>query len=259
MKKYIFLLFLLPFMTVQVYAECYLDHFIVGVNEDGIMDTEDDNKLFVDCNQKYRSTGSSSHEKWYYPMSLSYFSDWRIGEPGFDQFQGTNLSETYSYDPNRCPDGEPEQDYDIIIECISISPSLKVVPEDPYWPTIDEAGECLDYSGLHAYRNNPHTHMSYRADDPNMCWVTFQLHDEMETYESSEPFTVVFNAEPLAGDLVVDGLVNENDLYEFCYYWLRNEGSTFNDYYERADANRNGSVNLSDFSMFASNWLKQQE
>jgi hypothetical protein len=78
----------------------------------------------------------------------------------------------------------------------------------------------------------------------------------METYESSEPFSVVFNAEPLAGDLVVDGTVDINDLAELSYYWLKDEGSIYNDYYERADSNRDGKVNLVDFAMLASNWLE---
>jgi hypothetical protein len=50
-----------------VYAECPLDHFIIGVNEDGVEGNEDDCKLFVDCSQKYRNTGSTSYKKWYYP------------------------------------------------------------------------------------------------------------------------------------------------------------------------------------------------
>ena len=86
-----------------------------------------------------------------------------------------------------------------------------------------------------------------------------QMHDAIEDanqYGPSEPFTIVFNREPLSGDLAVDGTVDSNDLAELCYYWLSGNGSIHNDYYERADANRDEAVDFSDFALLAANWLK---
>ena len=85
------------------------------------------------------------------------------------------------------------------------------------------------------------------------------MYDEIEDenqYEPSEPFTIIFVKEPLAGDLIVEGTVNTDDLAEFSYYWLLQDGSIYNDYYERADADRNGSVNFADFALLALNWLE---
>ncbi len=254
MKRNIFLIFFLSFVAVQVYAECSLDHFIIGINEDGISGTDDDNKLFVDCRQKYRSSAN-----WYYPLSASIFSNykWRIGEPGFDGFQGTNPDASYTYDPNRCPVGTPDQDYQIMIECISISSGFRAVHKDYPQFTIDQIGQSFNHSQIHAQRGDPHVHMSYQAvDGTSLFWITWQMYDALGKYEPSEPFTLVFNTEPLAGDLVVDGTVDFYDLAEFAYYQLRDEGSIHNDYYERADANRDGKVNLLDFALLASNWLE---
>jgi hypothetical protein len=257
MKKNIFAVTILLFLTFHVKAECPLDHLIIGVNEDGVQGTSDDNKLFVDCWQKYRSSGG-----WYYSLSESIFSSykWRIGEPGFDGFQGTNPNAAYTYDPNRCPVGTPDQDYRIMIECISISSGLRAVHKDYPQFTIDQIAQSFNHSEIHALRGDPHMHLSYQAvDGTNLFWITWQMYDEIEDanqYEPSEPFTIVFNTEPLAGDLVVDGTVDIYDLAEFSYYWLRDEGSINNDYYERADSNRDGKVNLLDFAMLASNWLE---
>lgn len=254
-KMKIFVFVCLVFTALSVYASCPYDHFIVGINEDGVQGTDDDNKLFVDCQQKYRRTGDDlSYGQWYYSMSKSFFGYWFKGEPGFEQYQDPNTNATYT-DPNRCPIGDPTEDYDINILCTSISPDLWSVPNDSYLSAIDEAGQSWDYSALHAYRDNPHTHMSFRSNDPNLCWITFQLYDDLEKYEPSEPFTIVFNAEPLEGDLYVDGQVDGYDIVELGYYWLEDEGSIYNDYYERADANRDGIVNMLDFSLLASNWL----
>lgn len=258
MKRNIFLIFFLSLVALQVYAECPLDHFIIGINEDGVLGNDDDNKLFVDCSQKYRSSGTPSYVNWYYPLSESIFSDhkWRIGEPGFDAFQNTNPDASYTYDPNRCPVGTPDQDYRIMIECISISSGLRAVHKDYPQFTIDQIGQSLNHSEIHALRGDPHMHMSYQAvDGTSLFWITWQIYDALGQYEPSEPFTLVFNTEPLAGDLVVDGTVDIYDLAELSYYWLRDEGSIYNDYYERADSNRDGKVNLRDFAMLASNWL----
>ncbi len=255
MKKNVYAVTILLFLTFHVKAECPLDHFIIGVNEDGIWGTCDDNKLFVDCWQKYRSSG---YVNWYYPLSESIFSDykWRIGEPGFDGFQGTNPNASYTYDPNRCLDGIPDEDYRIIVKCVSISSGFRAVHKDCPQFTIDQIGQSFNHSEIHALRGDPHMHMSFRAvDGTSLFWITWQMYDALGQYEPSEPFTIVFNTEPLAGDLVVDGTVDIYDLDELSYYWLESEGSAHNDYYERADCNRDGVVDFGDFSMLALNWL----
>ncbi len=262
MKRNIFLIIFLVFAAAHVYAECPLDHLIIGINEDGISGTDDDNKLFVDCHQKYRSSGTPSYANWYYPLSKSIFSSykWRIGEPGFDGFQDSNPHASYTYDPNRCPAGTPNQDYRIMIECVSISSGLRVVHKDYPQFTIDDVNDLdlpINHSQIHALRGDPHMHMSYQAvDGTSLFWITWQLYDEMGQYEPSDTFTLVFNTEPLAGDLFVDGTVNTYDLAELAYYWLKDEASTHNDYYERADVNMDGKVNLPDFAKLASNWLE---
>lgn len=243
-------------------AECSLDHLIIGCNEDGIEGTSDDNKLFVDCWQKYRDSGPPEYLHWYYPLSESIFTEykWRIGEPGFDGFQNNNSGAVYTYDPNRCLAGEPDTDYSIIVECIALSPGLRAVHKDYPQFTIDQIGQSFNHSYIHNLRGDAHMHLSFQAvDGENLHWITWQMYDAVEDanqYEPSEPFTIVFNREPLSGDLVVDGVVDINDLGAFCYYWLSGNGSIHNDYYERADADRDESVDFVDFALLASNWLK---
>ncbi|MCK5270922.1 MAG: hypothetical protein KAJ52_00030 [Sedimentisphaerales bacterium] len=257
--KFCFLVFLV--VTSTVWAECPLDHLIIGCNEDGVEGTDDDNRLFVDCWQKYRDSGPPEYVNWYYPLHESIFSSykWRLGEPGLDGFQETTPSAGYTYDPNRCLVGAPDTNYRIIVRCVSMSSGLRVVHKDYPQFTIDEVGESFNHSYIHALRGDPHMHLSYQAvDGDNLFWITWQMYDEMEDpnqYEPSEPFTIIFNREPLAGDLVVDGMVDVYDLVEIGYYWLSDNGSIHNDYYERADADKNGRVNLLDFAMLASNWL----
>jgi hypothetical protein len=60
----------------------------------------------------------------------------------------------------------------------------------------------------------------------------------------------------LAGDLAIDGAVDMNDIARFFYYWLQIDGGKSNDYYERADSNKDGRVDYIDFAMLAKNWLK---
>jgi len=100
--------------------------------------------------------------------------------------------------------------------------------------------------------------MSYQATDGNdLRWITFRVYDELEDediYEPSEPVTIVFNVEPPAGDLVVNGKVDVPDLRRLAHYWLAERSSPENDYCERADANRDGAVNMLDFALLASNW-----
>lgn len=243
-------------------ADCPFDHLIIGCNEDGTEGTSDDNKLFVDCEEKYRNSGPPEYLNWYYPLNESIYTEykWRISEPGFNGFQDTNPSSGHTYDPNRCLTGVPDTDYRIMVECIALSPGLRAVHKDYPQFTIDQAGQSFNHSYIHNLYGDAHMHMSYQAvDGENLFWITWQMHDAIEDanqYGPSEPFTIVFNREPLSGDLAVDGTVDSNDLAELCYYWLSGNGSIHNDYYERADANRDEAVDFSDFALLAANWLK---
>jgi hypothetical protein len=249
--------------STVLHADCTLDHLIIGYNRDGIMGTEDDMKLFLDCQQKYRHSGSADYANWFYPLHESIFSSYpyRLGEPGFDLFQISGAGGTY--DPNRSLNGQPGLNYSIIVEIVSISPGLKVVHKEYPQFTLDRAGQSFNHSSIHESRGDPHMHLSYQAmDNFNLHWITYCVYDELadsgETnhYEASEPVTIVFVREPLAGDLVIDGTVDAKDLVQFGYYWLANEGDRSNDYYERADANRDGLVDFLDFTLLASNWLE---
>lgn len=250
-------------VSTTILAECPLNHFIIGCNSDGIWGTYDDRKLFVDCRQKYRDSGDTEYINWFYPLHESIFSSYsyRIGEPGFDIFQNYNAGAAYTYDPNRCFTGEPNTDYQIIVECVSISSGLRAVHKDYPQFTIGEAGEMFNHSYIYNLRGDGHMHLSYQAvDGVNLHWITYRIYDALADpndpnhFQPSQPFTIVFNQEPLPGDLAVDGIVNIKDLLEFNYYWLYNEGSRINDYYERADANRDGIVNFVDFALLAGNW-----
>ncbi|MBN1507399.1 MAG: hypothetical protein JW955_11165 [Sedimentisphaerales bacterium] len=241
-------------------ADCPLDHFIIGRNGDGIEGTDDDNRLFVDCSQKYRDSGQREYANWFYPLQKSIFPSYtyRIGEPGFDAFQGVNRS-ALAYDPNRALGGDPDVDYAIVVVSTALSPGMRAVHKDYPQFTIDAVGQTFSHSYIHSLRGDPHMHMSYQAmDGQSLQWMTFQVFDAVEDgnqYEPSEPFTIVFNAEPLAGDLAVDGCVDRRDLSRLCHYWLSPASSTENDYCERADTNRDGRVDLVDFARMASNWL----
>jgi hypothetical protein len=241
-------------------AECPLDHLIIGCNEDGVAGTDDDRKLFVDCWQKYRNSGSQVYANWYYPLHKSIFPSYpyRLGEPGFDAFQDYNLDTSYTYDPNRCLAGRPDEDYRIIVECVSISPGLRAEHKDYPQFTIGQVGKRFNHSYIHKMRGDPHMHMSYQAvDGENLHWISFRLYDEIadgNQYEPSEPFTMVFNREPLAGDLAICAKVDMEDMARLGHYWLLGAGSIHNDYYERADANKDGYVDLADFALLASNW-----
>jgi len=243
-----------------VAAECPLDHFIIGCNRDGVFGTADDRKLFVDCSQKYRDSGATEYAHWFYPLMKSIFPSYgyRIGEPGFDAFQRTDPSARYTYDPNRALAGVPETDYAIVVECVALSDGLRAVHKEYPQFTIAAPGESFSHSYLHSLRRDGHMHMSYQAvDGESLHWITFRLYDELDDgdpYEPSEPFTAAFNIEPVAGDLLVDGAVDVADLGELAFYWLAPEGARRNDYWERADANRDGFVDFMDFALLAANW-----
>jgi hypothetical protein len=103
---------------------------------------------------------------------------------------------------------------------------------------MEQPGQYFNHSYIHKLRGKGHIHLSYQAEDgDNLYWVTYRIYDQIENedrYEPSEPLTIVFNREPLAGDLMVDGIVDIADLAEFSRYWLLQNGSISNDYYERA-------------------------
>lgn len=243
-----------------VRAECPLDHLIIGCNRDGVFGTEDDHKLFAACVYKYRRSGDTEYANWFYPLRRSIFPSYgyRIGEPGFDAFQGTNPEARHTYDPNRALAGEPDLDYRVIVKCIAVSDGLRAVHKEYPQFTIEGAGESFNHSYLYSLRGDGHMHLSYQAlDGENLKWITFEIHDELDDedrYEPSAPLTIVFNAEPPAGDLVVDGSVDFFDLSALSDYWLAPASSRRNDYCERSDMNRDGVVDVYDLALMARNW-----
>jgi hypothetical protein len=248
--------------TGVIRAECPLDHWIIGCNPDGIWDTVDDNDLFVNSWQKYRDSGETPYANWHYPLNraASFITTYpyRIGEPGFDGYQADNPYAQYTYDPNHAIPGEPEIDYSIEIRCLSISPGLRAVHKEYPQFTIADVNEGFSHSEIHWMRSDPHMHMSYQADSGDeLRWITWQLSDVLDDgnpLHASDPFTLVFNQDPNAGDLLVDGVVDQYDLVLFTQQWLKSNAGLDNDYYERADANRDGCVDLLDFALLATHW-----
>ncbi|MCU0915764.1 MAG: dockerin type I domain-containing protein [Planctomycetes bacterium] len=247
-------------VSMPAWGECPLDHFILGCNRDGIEGTADDKVLFVDSWQKYRDSDEEQYANWFYPLNRSIFTTYpcRVGEPGFDTFQADNPSARYTYDPNCALEGNPDVDYRITVECVALSAGLRAVHKDYPQFTLDAVGQTFSHSSIQSLRGDSHMHMSYQAvDGTSLHWITFRAFDSLEDgdrYEPSPPFTIVFNVEPLAGDLVVDGRVDVADLSQFSRYWLSPDSSRHSDYCERADTNRDGSVNFADFAHMASNW-----
>ena len=238
-------------------GDCPLDHLLIGCNRDGIIGTEDDKTLFVDCMHKYRHSdpehsGDPTWLNWYYPMYYSERYDrYQIGEPGFD----------VTDDQARRLAGVPDVDYRIMIECVSITPGF-AAKNTTLGITLDQPGHSVNHSAL----SDSHLHLEYRAPSPagvnELQWITYQLYDAIadgNQYEPAETITVVFVTAPLAGDLVVDGMVDMFDLAAMAHYWWANNGANTNDYYERADADRNGFVDFTDLAILASHWLCSAE
>ena len=144
------------------------------------------------------------------------------------------------------------------MECVAISAGLRAVHKDYPQFTIDAAGQSFSHSYIHNLRGDGHMHMSYQAlDGEDLHWITFCIFDDLaddDQYEPSEPFNIVFNMEPPAGDLAVDGVVDIADLVELSRCWLSTGAGPKNDYWERADANRDGTVDLADYALMAANW-----
>ena len=253
MKKIMLLL-----ICGSLFASCPLDHIIIGCNPDGVIGTDDDYKLFFNSTQKYRRSGSQEYQNWFYPLNSSFFTDykWRIGEPGFDSFQAVNTDSPYSYDPNHALSGIADVDYQIIVECVSISNGLRVVKSSYPQFTIDQAGQSFNHSSIEASSGSGHLHLSYQAvDNEYLQWITWRIYDKLGTYLPSDYLTIVFNTTPLQGDIYVDGIVDEKDIILFANYWLMDSAGIENDYYERADLNKDGQVDFLDFAAIASNWF----
>jgi hypothetical protein len=254
-----FIVAIILIFSTTTTADCPLDHLLVGCNPDGVAGTEDDMKLFVDCTMKYRhsdpnQSGEATWLNWYYPLYYNERYDrYQIDEPGFELIEDS--------DPNRRLKGSLDVEHRIIIRCLSIAPGFAVW-NSTIGNIFDKPGDTFDYSGSW----DTHLHLQYRTAAPigetDLFWVTLQIYDEIEStgqYEVSEPFSIVFASEPLAGDLAVNGKLDVMDLVEFSYYWLEDKGSRANDYYERADANKDGKVDFYDFAFMASNWKDERQ
>ncbi len=267
MQKTIIHTFILVLLTtnIHLWAECPLDHFIIGCNPDGIWGTADDNDLFVNTWQKYRNSGDSDYSYRYYPLTraASFITNhpYRLGEPGFDAYQADTPSSVITYDPCHALAGTPWYDYEVALQCISLSQGLRVVHKDSPTFTIDAVGEQFSHSDIHEQRDDAHIHLSYQADDGEaLRWITWQVVDILDdgnTYNPSEPFTVIFNTDPNEGDIVIDGAVNMLDLVSLAKHWQDPNASIENDYYERADTNQDGVVDLEDYQCLSEHWTAE--
>ncbi len=241
------------FHGVSLKADCPLDHFLVGINPDGIAGTADDLKLFVDCWEIYRHSDPLDNQDptwayWHYPLYSSIYGGYTNGEPGFDFI-------LVSDDPNQAITGTPLVDYNLWIEVVSIAPGFYATWDGEPEFFLLNAGDKFDYTAL----GDPHQHFNWNAPtDNNLYWISFRIYDALGKYQPSDVFSVVFIKDPLAGNLVFDDVIDINDLSQFCYYWLQDNGSSTNDYYQRADMNKDGTVNFVDFALMANNWHKQQ-
>jgi hypothetical protein len=231
-------------------ADCPLDHYLIGVNADGIDGTADDNQLFVDCSQIYRhsdpdNSGGATWQYWHYPLYYNErYNRYQIGEPGFDVIADGSARQL---------SGTAGVDYQIWIECTAIRTGLSARNID-YGIVLDSTGESFCHSSL----SDTHIHLSYRVASPlsdGPYWITYRIYDAFGAYDASDEFTLVFIEDPATGDVVVDGTVDLSDLERWLDYWLREDGGYGNDFYYRCDINRNGWVDLGDFAMLAVNWL----
>ena len=231
-------------VAASAMAACSLDHLLIGCNPDGDPNTtQDNNQLFFNCGQKYRHTP----ENWlssYYTIPLSFFGDYRLGEPGVDVTTTGTQAIT----------GTKNIDYRIMIECVSISDNISVLNGTTI--VLSKAGDTFNHSAL----SDNHVHLTYYVPNASgaakLQWVTLQLYDTMGRYQPSEPCTIAFCQKPPAGDIAVDGYVDTADLADFCSKWLMNKAAISNDFYERADINRDGTVDMVDFAVMYENWLK---
>ncbi len=243
------------FIAQSVFADCPLDHFLIGRNADGILGTDDDHRLFLDCSQKYRHSdpNHSGDPTWlhgYYPLYYNARYDrYQIGEPGFDLLQN---------DPNRMLEGIVNQDFRIVIQCVDVSPGLTARNT-----AVNVLFEKTGNSFVHSEMADPHVHLQYRVAAPedhspltDLHWMRFAVFDELGQYLPAPEVTVAFVREPVAGDLWVNGTVDLADILELAASWLRQGANRVNDNYERADMNHDGRVDLIDLAMMAENWMR---
>lgn len=236
MRIAISILFIFTAAAFEMEAACSLDHLLICSNPDGDPNTtQDNNTLFFDCTQKYRNTPSSWQQS-YYTLAKTFWNDYRLSEPGVDVAASGTQAIT----------GVKNSDYRIMLECLSISPGLLVLYGTDV--VISDVGDLFNHSA----QSDNHVHLTYYAPNAaaasSLQWVTLRLYDAMGRYNPSEPITIIFGAEPLPGDTVVDGVIDSLDAAQFCSKWLMNESSVKNDFYERCDVNHDGAVDLLDFA-----------
>ncbi len=246
--------------AAPAWSYCSLDHLFIGCNEDGLSGTDDDNVLFIDCRAKYHNADG----EWHYPLNQSGFDKrkWVLNEPGFDEIHDPDElpADHPLKDPNRSPQGVRGSDYELWVECLSITPGFKVCNLNETI-LLDEAGDTFNHSAFSA-ANYGHLHLWYiytnaSPADPapsGPLWFTFRIYDAKGNYLPSAACSVAFISDPLPGDLVINTYLDLEDLIRFCSFWLNDEGSKKNDYYERADRNRDGQVDFLDFTGLASSW-----
>jgi hypothetical protein len=259
-KRISLVLFFIAISASSVPAYCPLDHLFIGCNKDGIEDTPDDMKLFIDCRHKYRSVDSQGN--WYYSLNQSGFDpcDYIINEPGLDEINDGSQSDHPLKDPDRSLEGTRNQDYRIMYRCVSISDNFTVT-DLAGDIEITQPGDEFNISDQGA--THFHLWYTYSNDSPDEpapdkpLWVTFEVYDALGKYQSSENVTIVFASDPLAGDLVFDNKIDFADLMRFQELWLNSNGSENNDYYERADIDQNGIVDINDYAQLAGNWLTE--
>jgi hypothetical protein len=252
----VFITVFLSMICNAVFSYCPYDHLFIGCNEDGIEGTNDDLKLFADCRHKYKDVENPGDK--FYSLSVSSVpcNFIKLG-PGFDHINDGSQSDHPVKDPNRCLEGVRNQDYQIYVECLSISDNFRVTNLTGSI-LLDKPGDSFNHSELpdtHMHLYYVWTGMEPYVEPNELQWVTYYLWDTKGKYSESEPFSVAYVKEPLAGDTELNGKVDANDIAEMSYYWLAEGASTKNDYYERADCDYSGQVNLVDFAYLAENWL----
>ena len=159
-------------------AECPLDHYFL-YQEDGRL-----------CVEKSRIYVHGDAAEGYYPLSWSaIYQRWSVGEPGFSD----TTDPAYGFPSEIELEGTPGVDYEIWFEILDMSPDLMIRTNDGTW--LDAAGERYNLSNWDEH----HVHMKYCAyvdqspapDYP--FYVTYRLVDDLGLYESTPPFSLVFN------------------------------------------------------------------
>ena len=253
-------------------ASCSYDHLVIGCNPDSEPNTPDDNILYLDTCDLYRRSDPDNRElhtwlNWYYtffPVGSSYY----IAEPGFGQFHHPDETGTFQFeDPNRCLVGTKNVDYRIMVECVDISGGFEAYISLGGSPVLTDPNDTFNHSSISDSQG--HMHLYYFAPDNGLHWITYRIYDAFfdpehpETgYRPSNPITVVFGSPPSAGDIHVDGSVDILDLKKLAAFWLRTDsehewndwGQAKCDLFDRADINRDYSVDLHDYQFLSKQW-----